>query len=134
MNTETEMDLNRDAVIARIRTALKRRSGRAWSVTGGRGTAWGWITVDVPPAKRTWRHRLKEGATNDGPGNWEEYDTGQPGGHMGPADRADLARLLGLDGIHQQGLMIAASSDYYREHIERAETGRSDVQAKPYWD
>ena len=44
MTTETE-DLHRNTVAKRIRTALKHRSGKAWSVTCGRGTAWGWITI-----------------------------------------------------------------------------------------
>jgi hypothetical protein len=48
--------LDRDEAIKRIRAALKRRSGKAWSVTGDRGTAWGWIKIDAPPARRTWRH------------------------------------------------------------------------------
>lgn len=38
-------DLTRDEAIIRIRAALKARTGRAWSVTGGRGSDWGWITV-----------------------------------------------------------------------------------------
>lgn len=50
-----EIDTDRNAVIARIKSALQRRSGKSWSVTGGRGTAWGWITIDAPPTRRTWR-------------------------------------------------------------------------------
>ena len=42
----------RDTTIAALRAVLKVRTGRAWSVTGGRGTSWGWITVDAPPARR----------------------------------------------------------------------------------
>ena len=38
-------DLSRNAVIKRIRQALKRRSGHVWSVRGGTGTAYGWITI-----------------------------------------------------------------------------------------
>jgi hypothetical protein len=48
-------DLSRDATIKRIRAALKKRSGKSWSVTGGRGTAYGWIEIDAPPRRRTWR-------------------------------------------------------------------------------
>ncbi len=58
--TTTDKTIDRDEAIARIRTALKRRSGKAWSVTGGRGTAWGWITVEAPPARRT-KHRERIG-------------------------------------------------------------------------
>lgn len=43
---------DRDEAIARIRAGLKKRTGRPWSVTGGRGTAWGWIRIGSPPARR----------------------------------------------------------------------------------
>src|SRR5919106_1076456 len=46
---------DRDEAIRQIRAALRRRSGRAWSVTGGRGTAWGWITITAPRARRAAR-------------------------------------------------------------------------------
>jgi hypothetical protein len=47
--------IDRDEAIKRIRAALKKRSGKQWSVTGGRGTAWGWIEIDAPPKRRTWK-------------------------------------------------------------------------------
>lgn len=37
--------MDRNETIARIKQTLKQRTGRQWSVTGGRGTAWGWITI-----------------------------------------------------------------------------------------
>jgi len=43
---------SRDECISEIRTALKRRSGRLWSVTGNRGTAWGWIDIGILPRER----------------------------------------------------------------------------------
>ncbi len=51
----TTYDTDRDATIRRIKTALKKRSGKTWSVTGGKGTAYGWISIDAPPARRTWQ-------------------------------------------------------------------------------
>lgn len=45
--------MDRNETIARIRAALKRRSGRPWSVTGGRGTARGWITLPAPRPARS---------------------------------------------------------------------------------
>jgi hypothetical protein len=44
-------DLSRDTVIKGLRAALKARTGLTWSVTGGRGTAWGWIRVSAPPKR-----------------------------------------------------------------------------------
>lgn len=127
---------DRDETIKRIKTALQRRSGKQWSVTGGRGTAWGWITIDAPPSRRTWGNRLKADASPAQlPEDYEEYDTGQPGGYMSPAERAELAELLGLDRpVHFQGQSIAASGDYYREYIDRAEGKTPAAIGQPYWD
>lgn len=133
MNIRT--DNSRDETIKRIRTALKRRSGKQWSVTGGKGTAWGWITIEAPPARRTWGHRLKAGAISDRPEDYEGYDTGQPGRCNTPQDRAELGQLMGFDGpVHDQGISIASSSDYYQEHIDRAEGRTPSVIGKQYWD
>lgn len=100
---------NRDQAIARIKTALKTRSGKAWSVTGGRGTAWGWITITATPKRRI------EGDLCD-------------------ADRSELATLMGLNSVHRQGIDVAASSVYYAEYVDRAE-GRTPAKiAEPYWD
>lgn len=130
------IDFNRDAVIRRIKTALERRSGKRWSVTGGRGTAWGWLTIDAPPGRRTWSNRLKANASPcHMPEDYEEYDSGQPGGHSSPADRAELGKLLGFDNpVHCQGQQVPASHDHYREFIERAEGRPVTEVAKPYWD
>lgn len=127
--------MDRDECIARLRAALKRNSGKSWSVTGGRGTAWGWIRIDAPPKRRTWVHYLPEGMP-DHTENYRERDGGIPGrGHMSPADRELLGRVLGLEGpVHIQGHSIPAASDYRREAVERAEHGRSSVVPVPYWD
>lgn len=103
--TETTEDLSRNAVTSRIRAALKRRSGKRWSVTGGRGTAYGWITIDAAPGRS-----------------------------MTDAERAELATLLGLDTVHHQGVSIPSSNDYYREYIDRAEGRAPRVIGRPYWD
>jgi hypothetical protein len=137
MNTKAILEdwaTDRDTTIATIKAALKRRSGKAWSVTGGKGTAWGWIEINAQPARRTWRHRLKAGACGDIPENYEEYDSGSRGGDMSPADRAELAELLGLDYAHCQGLNIPASMAYRREYIDRAEGRAPAAIAEPYWD
>ena len=129
-----EQDLSRAAVIARIKAALKARSGKVWSVTGGHGTAYGWLRIDAPPAKRTWKHTLLAGA-DDRPENYRDGDSGTQGGHMSPALRAELAALLGFaEPVHPQGHSVPASHDYYRETIERAEGKPVTKVAEPYWD
>lgn len=102
--------IGRDEAIARIRKALKARSGRAWSVTGGRGTAWGWITITAPPARR-----IKFEGMTDG-------------------DRAELAALLGMDRMWSDGVQVAASSDHYQEYVDRAEGRKPSVIGQQYWD
>ena len=125
--------MTRDEAISAIRTALKRRSGKAWSVTGGRGTGWGWIKINAPPARCTARHILTPGAL-DLPENYLEVDTGVPGGHMTPNDREELAALLGKDRIYGQGESIPSSNNYYQEYVDRAEGKPPTVIGHPYWD
>lgn len=124
---------DRDETIRKIKTALHRRSGKVWSVTGGRGTAWGWIKIDAPPSRCTWFWKQKPG-TNGNPEDFEEVDGATTGGHMSPAARAELAALLGLESVHYQGESIAAGSDHRREYIERAEGQQVTQIAQPYWD
>jgi hypothetical protein len=47
--------MDRNEAIAKIKKGLKVRSGKTWSVKGGRGTSWGWIDIDAPPKRRTWK-------------------------------------------------------------------------------
>jgi hypothetical protein len=115
---------DRNETIKIIRAALRQRSGKTWSVTGGTGTAWGWISIDAPPARRTWEHH--EG------GAWS--DTGRPGGSTGPAECSELAALLGLDQIQHQGVSIPSSSKHYVEYIDRAEGRPPSVRGEQYWD
>ena len=127
--------MTRDEAIERIKTALEKRSGKKWSVTGGKGTAWGWITIDAPPKRRTWKARLKSPELPDWPENYEEYDSLTPGGDMSPAEREELGQLLGLDGpVHCQGKSIPASDDYWQEYVDRAEGRTPSVKGEVYWD
>jgi len=137
MTTQTieERGLDRDGAIREIRTALKRRSGKTWSVTGGRGTAWGWITIDAPPARRTSHCVKRAGVLTDNPGDYEEIETGVPGGSMTVAERAELGTLLGLDRpVHCQGESIPAGTDYRLEYIDRANGRTPTTHGKQYWD
>lgn len=98
--------MDRDEAIRRIRAALKARSGKTWSVRGGRGTAWGWIDIDVPPAREDAREQ----------------------------ELLELAKLMNLEKIHSQGLAIPASRDHYQEAVDRAEGCEPSVIGQPYWD
>jgi hypothetical protein len=129
--------LTRNEAIARIRKALRSRSGKTWSVTGGRGTAWGWITVDAPPARRTWHH-VDTGRKDEQTGlpvYEEREDPAAPFGHTGPDERRELGELLGLGGpAHHQGVSIAASNGHYREYVDRAEGREPSTRGECYWD
>lgn len=126
--------MTRDDAIKEIKSALRRRSGRSWSVTGGRGTAWGWININVPPALRTSHAMKKPGAVYDRPEDYEEIDTGEPGGYMTKADRAALGDLLGLPPVHHQGVSIPPQGDYYAEYVDRANGRAPRRVGVPYWD
>ena len=109
MTTGTEMEnilSKRNNVTKAIRTALRQRSGKTWSVRGGNGTAYGWITI----------RRYADRSMTD-------------------TERAELAALLGLDRpCHFQGESIPASHDYYREYIARANGETPTTLGKQYWD
>ena len=101
---------SRNDTMRAIRKALKRRSDRTWSVTGGRGTSWGWIKIMSPPARRL------------------EF------GYMSEDDMTELGRLMGKAHVHIQGESIPASVDYYSEYIDRAEGRAPSVVGQRYWD
>ena len=102
--------MDRTSVIASIRQALRQRSGYKYSVTGGHGTAYGWINVAAAPKDRC----------------------DQAGNEM---RMAQLAGMLGLERVHFQGYSIPASYDYYREAIARARFGEPlGFIGKRYWD
>jgi hypothetical protein len=102
------IDGSRDDTIQKINAALKAR-GLRYSVTGGRGTAWGWITIDLMPAV---------------------YNG------LDEAGRTAAYRKLGDDFLEARrtSISIPAGSDYYREYIERAQGLKPAVCGTPYWD
>lgn len=103
--------LDRDHVIDTIRAELRRRSGKPWSVTGGKGTGWGWITITAPPRRR------------------------DAHGGMTAEDVAELANLLNMPGrVHPQGVNVADSDAYYREYVARAKGETPTILGTPYWD
>lgn len=102
------MNYDRNETIDAIRAALKERSDRKWSVRGGTGTAWGWITITAPPA------RLDRGSMTDD-------------------DRTELGRLLATDA-HHQGVMVPAQADFRAEYIDRARGITPTVTGVAQWD
>ena len=105
---------DRNTVIKTVRGALKDRSGKAWSVTGGTGTSHGWITVTSPPKRRV-------------------------DGFLSEEDAKELHALLGISyrpakGVRTQHITVPASSAYRQEFVDRAQGRTPSVEGKPYWD
>lgn len=104
------MDMTRKEAIKTIRTALKKRSGKPWSVTGGRGTAYCWLRIDAPPKRK------------------DEY------GQMSISDSEELVKLLDLEKVYHDGISIPASNQYWQEYMDRAMGIKPTVLGAQYWD
>ena len=105
---------DRDTVIKTVRGALKARSGKAWSVRGGTGTAHGWITITAPPKR-------------------------QVNGFLSDEDAKELHALLGISyrpakGVRTQHITVPANSAYRQEFVDRAQGRTPSVEGEPYWD
>jgi len=103
---------DRNAVIQTIHDNLKRRSaeqgiGIRWSVTGGRGTAYGWIKITA----RNATHR------------------------MNVDERVALGKLLGLFTLpHYEGIFIPGCPSYRREYLDRSAGVKPAIFGGRYWD
>lgn len=119
--------MDRDVAIKRIRKALKKKTGKSWSVTGGRGTGWGWIDVQAPPRRRI-NHAPNPAYINDHETpDMPRHIVVQPppntkGWYTSDTERKQLTRAFGLTHIvHYQGLMI--SPDKREFYVSRVENG-----------
>jgi hypothetical protein len=133
--------MSRNDVIKAIKSALKARTGKSWSVRGGRGTGYGWLTIDAPKALRRWTSEQAGTDASGMPVYAERYltDAEVAAGkaeyaHMGPATRRKLAELLGLERVQTGGVSIPSGSDFYQCYLDRARTGTSTVTPERYWD
>jgi len=99
---------DRNKAITALRAGLRRRSTKTWSVRGGRGTAWGWITVTAPPSRL------------------DQY------GGMSKADQEELSRIF-REHVHHQGISIPASNPYREAYVERVLHGSTSLNPQPYW-
>ena len=121
------MHIDRNEAIVRIRKALKTRTGKSWSVTGDRGTAWGWISVEAPPKRRV--NHLPNPAydthwTTPEEAPWFDVEPkgGNPGWYTSIEECKELASAFGLDRpVHCQVLSI--SPDEREWHVSRVENG-----------
>lgn len=107
MQTDAAKKNPRDEAIERIRAALKRRAGRSWSVRGGRGTAWSWIEVSAPPARRN------------------EF------GGISAEDANELSRIFGIGRHHFTGGCWSISREERERMVARAEGPNLEDLARP---
>jgi len=116
--------LDRNEVVKRIKAALRRKTGKTWSVTGGRGTGWGWITVQAPKSRRiSVRDNPAYVDPWETPGELRYFEYIRENGDNYFTSRAacaELALAFGLDKpVHYQGLSISPEKwGYYLELVE----------------
>lgn len=116
--------LDRDLAIKLIRFNLKARSGKSWSVKGSRGSAWGWITITAPPARR-----VKNELT--------AADAQELGDLLGLPDHSvytDLEYIGQSNAAHRQGVSIAADREWYLHYIDASAGAPSEHGTPQYWD
>ena len=116
--------LDRSEVVKRIKAALKCKTGKTWSVHGGCGTAWGWLTVEAPKSRRV---SVKDNPAYvdpwETPGELRYFEYIRENGENYFTSRAacaELALAFGLsEPTHYQGLQIAPEKwEYYLELAE----------------
>jgi len=126
------MHIDRDEAIKRIRAALKKKTGKSWSVTGDRGTAWGWIKVEAPPRRRVWHEKIAEFDASMPGADWYKTvrevpiakdDPKRAYGYTSVSECREIAAAFGLKnkpyGVHHQGLSINPDSrEWYVAQIE----------------
>ena len=118
--------INRPDSIARIRAALKAKTGRNWSVSYGRGTASGWMRVQAQPRDRVCR--------DDNPAyDWQnpkpeipaslerKPEPGEIGYYTSLSDCKIIAAAFGLNRpVHFQGLSISPDErGWYLAQVEK---------------
>ena len=101
-----------DEAIKIIRTLLKKRTGRSWSVRRENGSSYGWITIMAPPRRCT-----------------ADF------GYLNAEDQATLAAIFGE--CHHQGIMIHTGNGVRAKYACQAagvELPAHVRVAQPDWD
>ena len=101
--------VGRAEAIRRIKYGLEARTGRLWSVTQGRGTAGGWLTVKAPPKRSG------------------DYD------YMSEADQAELSRVFG-EHVSRQGHQCPPDDRCRERCVDKAEGYEPAARCAPDYD
>jgi len=134
--------MNRAETTKRIKRALKERTGRTWSVTGGRGTGWGWLKITSPKGRRV-NHAISPKYA-DNPHIYPAPpdflldvapDEGEIGWYMSKEDRAILQEALGLLNVSYQHISISPEEwDWYLDRAENGPPPPTEPESPPDFD
>jgi hypothetical protein len=130
------MYMTRNEATKRIRKALKEKTGRVWSVTGGRGTGYGWVRIQAAKKDRV-AHRQNPGykgwmtisqcVMETGKPPWIEFvsDDKAENQYTSDADCELLTRIFQTPYKHHyQGLSIKpGATELYVQRVEAWEPG-----------
>lgn len=124
--------MDRSEVAKRIRQALKRRTGLAWSVTGGRGTAWGWLEIEAAKSRRIMHDdnpkydRFALGQQSELPWVERKPDKDEVAYCTSQEDREILAEALGINMSFSSVQGVSISPDQWQWYVDRAENGKPE--------
>jgi len=129
--------LDRNEVVKRIKAALRRKTGRTWSVHGGRGTGWGWITVEAPKGRRV-SHKANPDCADPFNAPYDERvieyvrEDGR-NSYTSLADCIELAEAFGFDKpTHCQGISISPDGwERYAALVEADHSAEPEEEPKP---
>lgn len=102
------LERNRSEVTKMIKGFLKARTGRDWSVTGGTGTAWGWLRITAPKGRKVDFRATME-------------------------DQILLGLAMGCDWP-QESFSVASSDGHWLAALQRAAGLEVTGSEVPYWD
>lgn len=106
------MYIDTDESVKRIRAALKRKTGMAWSVRRGKGTAYCWLSVGAPPRRQVAHDRNPAWNCWDMDSNEPPYFErpkvkGDLVTHTSNTDAQILADIFGKSAHHCQDMSIS---------------------------
>jgi hypothetical protein len=116
----------RDEAVRAIKTALRARSGRTWSVTVEQYADETWLVVSAPPSRRTGEFVFGGDYDEHGGRLYQLCDSGvpHPSNSMCAEDAEELAELLDVGEVHHRGHAVLACDESLVEVVARAEGRR----------
>jgi hypothetical protein len=122
--------MSRSEVTKKIKQDLKRRTGLTFSVTGDRGTAWGWLKIEAPKSRRV-NHETNPAFDQNKLSQeqdelpWIEVEPkdGETAWYTSQADRELLAEALGIGMNFSSCQGVSISPDNWDFYLDRAENG-----------